>query len=310
MNASPHNERILALDIGGTFLRTGLVNRNLEVEQFEIAQSAAILKSSDLNGSLNEHISHYLARHAAVKPLAVSIGFPATVDRDRRSVLSASNIEAMTNLCVADYLEPRLELPVLIDRDANMLLRWDITSMGLSDAGIVVGCYVGTGLGNAISIDGKILVGSHGVAGELGHGPLPDLEEWCSCGNRGCIESLASGRALAALVARRFPDTGVAEIFNKHSSDAEIREFVKTLAVPIAWESNILDPDVIVLGGGVISSSGFPRDELEKHVREMTRKPLPSATIQFRYSDSGQRNGLRGAAIYETPLINLFRRIL
>ena len=297
-NSNQNRQWIVALDIGGTHLRTGFVNRHMQLERCETKASNDVLTGPNPNLALLTHITDYLERHPNRQPVAVAIGFPATVDRQRRSVLSASNLEPVTGLNVVDYLEPRLGLPTLIDRDANMLLRWDIQALGLASLAMVVGYYVGTGIGNAICIDGRILVGSHGVAGELGHVPLYGSDLPCGCGNRGCVEASASGRALQELVHRRFPDTPVNRVFMRHSDATDLQDLVRTLAMPVAWEVNILDPDAVVLGGGVIDSAGFPRDQFEAHIRAMARKPLPSSVTQFLYSEGGHGAGLRGAGLY------------
>lgn len=290
---------VLAVDIGGTHLRTGLVSADLSVSGFELTGSADLLEVEDPSRALLDFIDGYLGRVGTRIVLeAVAVGFPATVSRDRRTVLSTSNIRSMQNLAIADLLETGLGVPAFIDRDVNMLLRHDMRDLAVPQAGVVIGCYVGTGFGNAICIDGRILVGRHGVAGELGHIPVNGLSTVCGCGNRGCIETIASGKAFAELAQTTFPGTPLDAVLVRHADHPMVREFVRNVAVAIATEVNILDPEVVIVGGGVVQARGFPTHVLEADTRELSRKPYPSQGVRFAYSRGGQQAGVRGAGIY------------
>ncbi|GEN80634.1 allose kinase [Actinotalea fermentans] len=294
----PERAAVLAVDIGGTHLRTGMVDPALGLHAFNQVSSQAVLNVANPAERLADHLERFLSGAHGWRPAAVAVGFPATVDRKRRVVMSTSNIAAMQNMPVADVLEKRLGIPAFIDRDVNMLLRHDLRAHGLTSARVVIGCYVGTGLGNAISINGTIHAGRHGVAGELGHVAMIGLHERCGCGSYGCLETVASGRHLADLVRTRFPGTPVQDVFLRHGDEIEIKQYVRTLAVPVALEVNILDPDAVVLGGGVVQAPGFPRALLEEAVVALARKPLPASDIDFRYTTSGQEAGLVGAGIH------------
>lgn len=290
---------VLALDIGGTNLRTGWVKPDLTVQDFEITSSLEVLEVDDPSAALHNHLQQYMDRTAPGKaPLAVAIGFPATIDAERKVVVSTSNIRSMQNLAIVEYLEHQLGVPVVIDKDVNLLLRCDMRAHDLPTTGVVIGCYVGTGLGNSISIDGQILVGANGVAGELGHLPVAGLDTVCGCGNVGCIETVASGKALAEIVKREFPGEPVTVAFEQHQEHPSIKQFITNLAMAIASEINILDPVAVVLGGGMVNFGYFPRDFLEQEVYRFTRKPLPAQATTFIYSNGGQQAGVVGAGIY------------
>jgi len=215
----------------------------------------------------------------------------------------------MQNLAIADQFEAHLGTRVFIDRDVNMLLRHDMAHHRFDDPCVVIGCYAGTGLGNAISINGEIHVGRHGVAGELGHFPILGLDRLCGCGNLGCIETVASGRYFAEMAAQEFPHTPLDGVFTLHSDSPQVRQFIRYLATPIAGEINILDPEAVILGGGVIRAPGFPSDQLEDAIRDLCRKPYPSKDIRFIYSDGGHLGGLIGAAIYAFDALSAADRL-
>jgi allose kinase len=169
--------------------------------------------------------------------------------------------------------------------------------------GFTLGFYVGTGLGNAIAYNGELVTGRHGVAAELGHIPVLGRNELCGCGNCGCIEIYASGKRLASIRERKHSDMAIGEMLTLHFGDPEIREFIDNLGAALATEINILDPETVILGGGVILQEGFPRKALEQAIRKYTRKPYPEKDLSFIYSRESQENGVIGAAIFARKLI-------
>ena len=287
-------ETILGLDIGGTHLRSGFVGEGYALSDFSLMSSQHIC-GPDAVDRLAAYIRGKITRRGEM-PRAVSIGFPSTLDRERRRLLSTPNLEGFNDLDMADRLEAALGLPVFIDRDVNLLFLYDCHVNHLQ-GNVIVGCYVGTGFGNVIAIGGEILVGKNGVAAELGHIPVRGLELDCPCGNRGCVEMIASGKALKTLQEAFYPRETISSIFRLHAQETPVARFINDLALPIATEINILDPDEVILGGGVLQTEDFPRQALEAAIRYHTRKPYPERALSFHYSDEKQENGVIGAAI-------------
>jgi allose kinase len=218
------------------------------------------------------------------------------VSTDKKIVYQSPNISGFDNLNVAEPLEDAVGVPVFVDNDVNNLLIGEIMDRDLEDCGTVIGIYFGTGLGNAIYINGSILEGKHGVAGELGHIPVLGKTDCCGCGNSGCIEMYASGKKLEQIVKKYFPGTDIKDIFVHHAQSDIIKMFIEALSIPIAIEINILDPDYIIIGGGVINIKGFPKEELEKCVYDHTRKPHPAKCLELVYTNGENEAGVRGAA--------------
>ena len=291
------NEAVLGIDIGGTNLRLGLVDRACRLEGFEIG-SSEVLGGGDCLSALTGVIRGYCARHLDGRlPRAVSIGFPSTIDRQKRTVLSTPNLPGMNGLPVVETLEKALGITVLIDRDVNLLLLSDMRHFGLPPRGIVIGCYFGTGLGNAICINGETLSGKNGVAGELGHVPVIGCKRVCGCGNEGCLETLASGKNLTELWQRLYPEEPLGEIFLRHGDEEPLRDFVDMLAAAAATEINILDPDCVIAGGGVPQMKGFPLDLFHQRVLFHCRKPYPGENLNLLMSEGRQESGVLGAGI-------------
>lgn len=155
---------VLGMDVGGTHTRLGLVALDCSLTDFEIVKTEELQKSEDTVGSFIRVIREYLQRHAAGKEIsAVSAGFPSTLDRDRRTVLSTPNIRGFNNIAIVDRLEEEFGIPAFIETDVDMLLLYDMFEHQIPAEGITCGFYFGTGLGNAVVIDGRLLIGKTGA---------------------------------------------------------------------------------------------------------------------------------------------------
>lgn len=288
---------VAGFDIGGTNLRAGLVDRDRNLSHFIIGSSRELLHDSDSGQRLVRYIEGYL-RETGLQPDAVAVGFPSTIDRTRRIVLSTSNVPGLNNLPFADLLEQAIGVPTFINRDTNLHLLNDIAVLGLEDQKVVVGCYPGTGFGSGLWIGGQLHVGHTGAEGELGHMPVKGEARVCGCGNQGCVETIASGIYLEHLARTHFPDTPISELFDRHGSSSVLEDFVDNLSLPIATAVNILDPDAVVIGGGVIAMQGFPRSLLVERVHEHTRKPEPDHSLRLVFAEPRQDNAVMGAGLY------------
>lgn len=289
---------IICLDIGGTHCRAGLVDQKGRLSQLRIL-STKELAQSDFVSALTETLREFIFRNQAHCHIrAVSLGFPATVDRSRRRVLQAPNIPGLPeDLPVCDILEKALSIPVFLDRDVNLLLAYDLRDLNLPKDSTVIGIYFGTGIGNSIRIGGKFLSGANGVAGELGHIPRLGQQTLCGCGNECCIEPLGGGRKLSELCETEFSGTPIQEIYLRHGSSDSVRQQIEVMAAAVATEVNILDPDYVVLGGGLLHMEGFPMDFFRERIFFHTRKPYPLNNLKLLLARPNQENGIIGAGL-------------
>ena len=292
-------EVIICLDIGGTHCRLGLVDREGTLWECQILSTEALAQQGFVP-ALREALTAYAAQHGERYALrAVSMGFPATVDRTRRKVLSAPNIPGLPDdLPICQILEEALGLPVFLERDVNLLLAYDLQDLQLPKNDTIIGVYFGTGIGNSIYIGGRFHNGANGVAGELGHIPRLGQETLCGCGNACCIEPLGGGRRLSELCETEFSGTEIKNIYLRHGSSESVRQQVEVMAAAVATEVNILDPDHVVLGGGLLQMEGFPKDYFEERIRFHTRKPYPLNSLRLLYARPDQENGIIGAGLH------------
>ena len=301
-------KRILGIDIGGTNFRIGAVNAEGEARLFRKIPVREVFRTEDALMDLLACIEGYLAE-LGEEIAAVSIGFPATLNRERSRVLQAPNLPFVENLPVVLTLSERLGVPVFIERDVTMTLCYDVVKYGIPRQGITCGFYFGTGIGNAISVNGLPLIGKNGAAGELGHIPVDGSEEACGCGNIGCMENLAGGKYLARLRENIYPETPIGELFSAHGSEAELTQFVDRMAMAVATEINILDPDHVLIGGGVPAMKDFPTGLLHERILTHVRKPFPAQELEILYTSDIEEKGVVGAAWYANSKLNLQHKV-
>jgi fructokinase len=187
---------------------------------------------------------------------AIGVGTPGRVDPKTHLMMNC-NTTALNGKPLETDLTTALGLPVMIANDANCFALAEANLGAARGASTVFGVIMGTGVGGGIVIDGKCLPGVQGIAGEWGHNVLERDGEPCYCGKRGCVETVLSGPALERRYLRR---TGVqlplSEIaVRARSGDSESQETISHLiskfGEALSVVVNILDPEVVVLGGGV-----------------------------------------------------------
>ncbi len=289
----------IGVDVGGTYIRVGTVGTDGVPQHFEKLPQSTVFADGDPPERLCAFLADYMRRHRLTKEsiAACAVGMPSCVDREKRRVLSTPNIPQFAGVALADMLEKALGLPAFLDRDVNMIYRYDRLSPELPKKGIGIGCYFGTGIGNVVEIDGRLLSGKNGVACELGHVPVMGRSDKCGCGNEGCFENYASGRYIAALCREKYPGESVCAVLTDHLEDEAVQIFIDNIAVVIATEVNLFDPHYVILGGGVLLSEGSRKDarlaRLPRPIRIRYRDP----GLQIFFSPTADAGGVIGAAI-------------
>ena len=237
----------------------------------------------------------------------VGVGMPGTISPATGLVKNANSTWLIGHPLAAD-LTRRMGRPIRFANDANCFALSEATDGAAAGRSIVFGVIVGTGTGGGVVVDGRVVTGANAVAGEWGHNPLPAPRDDerpgppCYCGRSGCIETFLSGPGLA----RDFePDRQIdpREIVARAAggdaaAEAALARYESRMARALASVINILDPDVIVLGGGLSNI-----DRLYDHVPKLWTAHVFSdrvATPLVR-AKHGDSSGVRGAAwLWET----------
>lgn len=235
---------------------------------------------------------------------SVGIGTPGTISR-ATGRLKNSNSTHLNGQPILQDLQALLQRPVMISNDANCFALSEATDGAAAGAAVVFGVIIGTGTGAGIVVNGQILTGPNGIAGEWGHNPLPWPEPnelpgpECYCGRRGCIETFLSGPGMMRLHHQETGDTlnpeeivaraGCGDLACEHS----LRAYENRLARSLAHVINILDPDVIVLGGGMSNIGRLYTRIPELWGPWVFSDRVDTRLVQHRFGDS---SGVRGAA--------------
>jgi fructokinase len=230
---------------------------------------------------------------------SVGIGIPGAESR-LTGLIKNANSTWLIDRPLRQDLEALLHRPLHIENDANCFALSEATDGAGAGADVVFGVILGTGVGGGIVVHGQVLVGANAIAGEWGHNPLPDSRRLeCYCGRRGCVETLLSGPALALdHEATTGQALGVPEIAARADAgdldcEATLVRYEGRLARALAQVINILDPDVIVLGGGLSNL-----DRLYDHVPRLWKAHVFSDQVATRLlrPRHGDSSGVRGAA--------------
>lgn len=292
-------KKVIGIDIGGTNLRFGVVDHNGNLEHFEKKSSGSLVSDNAVENLKNEILRYMDTYQLNKEELAITIGVPSAVSKDKSFIYSSPNLKGLENMDLGHLLRDALQMPVFVDRDVNYLLMNDIKNFDIDPDRdkTILGMYLGTGFGNAVYINGSLHCGKHGVAGELGHIPLRGAHGQCGCGGKECSELHCSGKHLQEIRAEYFPDTVIDDIFTKHGDDPVIQEYIDILSYPISTEITILDPDYVLMAGGVMIMKDFPMERLLEQIRIRCRHPYPAEDIQFIFPEHTQTSGVIGGAL-------------
>lgn len=286
----------LCVEIGGTHLRVGVVTEAYTLESFFKVPSEKLSEAEDKGEYFQQLLNPVVEKYGRNRFYGISLSLASLMNRERTVCLNSPNLKGFDNLPLKEILEKIWGLPVLMERDVNTSLLYDLRKNDLFGEGVVIGVYIGTGLGNAMSIDGKIYKGNTGSSCELGHIPVDGLEEMCGCGKKGCIELKACGKVLAQIAQNNFR-CQVQEIFTKYGDRREVLEVVRMCALATATEITILDPVCVILGGGVTQMPDFPLEYFIENVKENLRIPNPRNALRVILASPGAEVGVIGAAI-------------
>jgi fructokinase len=235
---------------------------------------------------------------------SVGVGIPGTLSPASGLVKNANSTWIIGRPLDRD-LKAALGRPVQIANDANCFAVSEAADGAAAGAGVVFGVILGTGVGGGIVVHGRVLVGLNAIAGEWGHNPLPwpDGDELpgaaCYCGQHGCIETFLSGPALARSFAevagRSIPAADIAALAEAGDpvADGILARYEDRLARALASVINLLDPDVIVLGGGMSNVERLYRTVPRLWQKWVFSDHTDTPLVRNRHGDS---SGVRGAA--------------
>ena len=288
----------LGIDLGGTKIALGVLDGDRLVYSARAAtpQSGA----EDVFKAMIALAREALDR-AGVPVRAVGVGTPGPIDFATGTVRFAPNIPHFQDVPLGPRLEEALGLPVVLENDANAAALAEHHLGAARGASSSLFVTVSTGIGGGLVVGGRIWRGAFGQAGELGHVTVLPGGPVCGCGNRGCLEAVASGRALARDASYAYAEAVTTpQLFERwRARDPKALELVGGaagyLGQALADAQRLFDPEIIVLGGGVVHGGG------EAFLAEVHRGFVAHArgwrTAPMRRAELGEQAGVVGAAL-------------
>ncbi|GAO35127.1 fructokinase [Sulfuricella sp. T08] len=291
----------LGIDLGGTKIEIIA----LDDEGGELLRRRVPTPQGDYSGTLRAIADLVHQAEAALGQVGtIGIGTPGAISR-ATGLLKNSNSVHLNGQPIVQDLESLLQRKLRISNDANCFALSEATDGAAAGAAVVFGVIIGTGTGAGIVVNGHALTGANGIAGEWGHNPLPWPEgaelpgPACYCGQHGCIETFLSGPGMmgdhqrvngkkldAATISARAAGGDVA-------CDLTLQRYENRLARSLAHVINILDPDIIVLGGGMSNIQRLYKNVPRIWGRFVFSDRVDTRLVRNRFGDS---SGVRGAA--------------
>ncbi|MBQ3865166.1 MAG: ROK family protein [Clostridia bacterium] len=298
----------LGVDIGGTAVKLGIVDSMGKIGKrfrFPLVYDGVTVTPMQ---AVVAGIRTFLAEEEILPGMLSGIGVscPGLMDAKNGKMTEegASNIPGMENVPVCGILTEEFSLPCALANDGNcaVLAEQRIgAARGFAD---VVGVILGTGIGGGILVDGKILEGSHGFGGEIGHIPLHAGDgEPCPCGQRGCFERYASTGALVRRAEALNPEwkDGMAVFAAAEGGNPQARDllasWIEEIACGIRSLVHVFDPEIVIIGGGVSAQKELLIDPLRERLLSMLMPPY-AARLTLRAAQLGNDAGLIGAVFH------------
>lgn len=311
------DKKIIGIDLGGTTAKFAIMTPEGEIQQKWSIDSNILDDGSHIVPDIVESINHHLNLYG-MQPedfIGIGMGTPGSVDREAGTVIGAYNLNWTTLQPVREQIETGTKIKLAIDNDANVAAlgeRWKGAGENNPD---VIFITLGTGVGGGIVAAGQLLHGAAGCAGEIGHITVDPQGYQCTCGKRGCLETVSSAtgvvRVARTLAEEYAGDSQLKQLLDDGeeitSKDVfELAQADDALALMVVDKvcfylglacgnlGNTLNPASIVIGGGVSAAGEFLRSRVEKYFNEFTFPQVQEST-KIKLAELGNEAGVIGA---------------
>ena len=315
-----NNDYVVGVDMGGTKILAAVINAKGEI----VHQAKTATKPKKGSDAVIERIVRCIREaidRAELTPSqirAIGIGSPGPLDPETGVIIFAPNL-GWSNVPLKARLEANLNLPTFVDNDVNVGTLGEYALGAGGGVKNLVGIFVGTGIGGGIILDGKLFHGTNKTAGEVGHMVVKANGPRCGCGNSGCLEAVASRTAMTRDLQKAILKRGKKSVLTKLNGGSldlirsqaiakavkrgdkptikVMRRAAKYLGISVASIVHFLNPEMIVLGGGVIEAMG---DSLLDPIRQAASKYALPATmdgVQIVKATLGDNAGVIGASV-------------
>ena len=309
----------IGVDVGGTNVKIALVDKKGEIKFPKTVPTRAEMGYEYTIGNIQQSIKDLISEAGIEKSAleGIGFGFPGQIDCDKGIVRLAPNIPGWVNVPISEIMQKEFNVPVKVDNDVRC------AALAELNYGAGVGCKnlicitVGTGIGSGLIINGKIVRGASNAAGEIGHIKLEMHDGLlCGCGDRGCLEAYASGPSIVAM-AKEYVMGGKSAKFREiagsidaitpaivaqaaNEGDAVAKKIFEIMGeyigIGLTSVVNLLNPEKIVIGGGVADAGDILLEPLRKTLKSRTM-PIQGGAVEVVPAQLGNTAGIIGSSL-------------
>lgn len=315
----------MGIDLGGTTVKFAILTLDGEIQQKWSIETDVSENGAKIVPAIIASIEHRFEKNGLTANdfVGIGMGSPGTVDSVKGTVIGAYNLNWSTLQMVKEQIETSIGIPFFIDNDANVAALGERWKGAGEDGNDVTFITLGTGVGGGIIAEGKLLHGTVGAAGEIGHITIDPNGYQCTCGKKGCLETVASATGIVR-VARDMADeyAGAAVLKNliddgqevtaktvfdqaKLGDDLALRVVDKVsfyLGLACGNIGNMLNPSDIVIGGGVSAAGDFLLTRVRHYFEEFTFPQVRDST-RIKLAQLGNDAGVIGASSLAKHLV-------
>ena len=294
----------IGIDIGGTNIKGVLMNGNKVVVRRKISTKSKSNKKIILT-QLFECINYLIKKAGRIRGIGVGVAGP--IDFKNKKILNPPNVTAFKNFHLGETIKDKFDIETVIDNDVNCLTLAEAILGAAKEKDFVIGLGLGTGVGGGIVLNEKIFHGANGSAGEMGHMIIACSDRsggsrQCHCGSKGCLEAYVNERGIRKTTK---------EIFDKEIDSITLFEMAKKgnkkairvwqitgqyLGIGLANLINIMNPDIVVIGGGIANVGEFLLKPAKKEMKKNILSPLAKNTPVVK-AKLGEYAGAIGAGL-------------
>lgn len=302
----------IAIDLGGTHLRTALIDRSGTIADVKRVETQADAGPDAGITQIANATRSVLDEASSTGIVGIGIAAPGPVDHKRGLVKSPPNLAGWGEVALADRVEALLDVPVCLGNDANLAALGEHRYGAGQGFANVIYVTVSTGIGGGIIVDNELLLGERGLAAEVGHIPLVVEGPLCPCGNRGHLEALASGPSIARearAALQRGIESSLASLGHEltavdvtdaaragdHLAKEVLARAGRFLGLGFVTLVHLFDTERFVIGGGVSNAGDLLLEPARHTAREHVMKPYRD-TFDVVLAELGDDVGLMGAA--------------
>ncbi|MEW6101453.1 MAG: ROK family protein [Candidatus Omnitrophota bacterium] len=295
---------IIGIDLGGTNLKAALCDSDFRILHKQVLSTRKFKSREKLISCIVSCVGAIIEKYGLLRScvLGIGIGLPGPVDNKRGIVHFLPNIPGFKNVNLKAILQRRMKLPVFVDNDAKLMCLAEQSLGRAAPFENAICITLGTGVGGGLIINGKLYRGSNNASGEIGHMAINEKGPKCNCGGFACLESYVGNNRLMQDAKKGFGRHITLEELSalaKKGNKRALKIWEKAglrLGLALSNALNLLNPEAIIIGGGVANAGGIIFDTIRKKIKEQAMR-VQAKGLRVLKARLGNDAGIIGAAI-------------